>query len=63
MDFEFETRWRQLLAALEARFGGGMDVYLTEKIGVSIMGTYMLPVTDLEDFAYAGAQFGLFYRF
>jgi len=26
MDVEFETRWRELLSVLEARFGGGMDL-------------------------------------
>lgn len=39
MDFEFETRWRQLLAALEARFGGGMDLQdILYLVGVQELG-------------------------
>ena len=46
-----------------ARFGTGLEVYMTENIGVSLMGTYVLPTSDLDRFDYVGVQIGLIYRF
>ena len=39
MDYTFETRWRDLLGVLEARFGGGMDLQdVLYLIGVQELG-------------------------
>jgi len=39
MDVEFETRWRKLLATLEQRFGGGMDLQdILYLVGVQELG-------------------------
>ena len=46
-----------------ARFGLGLDVYVTEKVGVSMMGTYVLPTGNLDDRDYVGVQIGLIYRY
>jgi hypothetical protein len=49
--------------AFAARFGAGLDVYVTENAGVSLMGTYVLPTGSLEQLDYVGVQIGLIYRF
>ena len=46
-----------------ARFGGGIDFYVTEKIGVSLDGSYVLPTGDLKDFDYFSIAWGFQYRF
>lgn len=45
------------------RFGGGLDVYLTEVIGVSLDTSYVLPTGDVEDLDYVSVGAGVFFRF
>jgi hypothetical protein len=46
------------------RFGGGLDVYLTKHIALTIDTTYVLPTTDdLEDLDYVSVGWGLSYQF
>jgi hypothetical protein len=47
-----------------ARFGGGLDVYVTRNIAISVDATYVLPVTeDLEDLDYLSVAWGVLFRF
>jgi hypothetical protein len=47
-----------------ARFGGGLDVYVTRNIAISVDATYVLPVTeDLEDLDYLSVGWGVLFRF
>jgi hypothetical protein len=46
-----------------ARFGGGVDLYLTENLAFQASSSYVLPTGDLDDFAYVSLVFGLQYRF
>jgi hypothetical protein len=46
------------------RFGGGLDVYVTRYIVISVDATYVLPVTDdLEDLNYLSVGWGVVFRF
>jgi hypothetical protein len=46
------------------RFGGGLDVYLTRNIALSIDTTYVLPVSnDQDNLDYVSVGWGLLYRF
>lgn len=46
-----------------ARFGGGLDLYLTENVALDFDASYVLPTGDLEDFDYVSLGWGLLYRF
>jgi hypothetical protein len=46
-----------------ARYGAGVDIYLTRSVGMNLGGSYVMPIDDLEDFGYAVGEIGLFYRF
>jgi hypothetical protein len=47
-----------------ARFGGGLDVYVTRHIAISVDTTYVLPVSDaLEGFDYLSVGWGVLFRF
>ena len=46
-----------------ARYGGGLDVYFTRHIGITLGGSYVMPIDDLKDLDYAVGEVGLFYRF
>jgi opacity protein-like surface antigen len=46
-----------------ARFGGGLDFYITENIVVSAGVDYLLPAGDVEDLDYVSFGGGLQYRF
>ena len=46
-----------------ARFGGGIDIYATEKFAVSLDTSYVLPTGDLKDFDYVSIAWGFQYRF
>ena len=46
-----------------ARFGGGLDFYITEKIVISAGVDYLLPTGDVEDLDYVSFGGGLQYRF
>lgn len=46
-----------------ARFGGGLDVYVTEHIAVWARSTYVLPAGDVSDVDYVSFGGGLQYRF
>jgi opacity protein-like surface antigen len=46
-----------------ARFEGGIDIHITEAIGVNLRAGYMLPISHLNGFKHAMAGAGLFYRF
>ena len=46
------------------RVGGGLDVYVTSNIAISVDTTYVLPVSDaLEDFDYLSVGWGVLFRF
>ncbi|MCA9504947.1 MAG: porin family protein [Spirochaetaceae bacterium] len=46
-----------------ARFGGGVDFYLTRHVGLSLDTSYVLPVGDVEDLDYVSVGAGVFFRF
>jgi opacity protein-like surface antigen len=46
-----------------ARFGGGVEIYATEKIAVNLDASYVLPTGNLKDFDYISIGFGAQYRF
>ena len=46
-----------------ARFGGGLDLYLTEQLAFQASSSYVLPTGDIYDVAYVSLVFGLQYRF
>jgi len=46
-----------------ARFGGGLDFYITESIVASAGVDYLLPTGDVEDLDYVSFGWGLQYRF
>ena len=46
-----------------ARFGGGLDFYLTESLALTLDASYVLPTGDLADFDYVSLGWGLQYRF
>ena len=46
-----------------ARFGGGIDIHVTEAFGVTVGAAYMLPISHLNGFKHATVGGGLFYRF
>jgi hypothetical protein len=47
-----------------ARFGGGLDVYVTRNIVINVDATYVLPVSDpLDDLDYLSVGWGLLFRF
>jgi opacity protein-like surface antigen len=46
-----------------ARFGGGLDIYTTEHIVVSLDAAYILPTGDLKTFDYVSIGWGFQYRF
>jgi hypothetical protein len=50
-------------AEFAARFGGGVDVHVTERFGVTIGGSYVMPTEDLDNLDYASGEAGFFYRF
>jgi hypothetical protein len=49
--------------AFAARFGAGIDLHVTERFGVTIGGSYVLPTEDLDNLDYASGEVGFFYRF
>jgi opacity protein-like surface antigen len=49
--------------SLAFRLGGGLDVYATKHIAVSLEGSYVLPVTGIKNFRYGSISLGLQYRF
>ena len=46
-----------------ARFGGGVEFYVTENIGLSVDTGYVLPTGDVEDLDYVSVGAGVFFRF
>ena len=46
-----------------ARFGGGVDAYVTENVYFNIEAAYVLPTGDLDDFGIIPISGGLGYRF
>ncbi len=46
-----------------ARFGGGVDFYLSENIGLSLDTSYVVPTGDVEDLDYVSVGAGVFFRF
>ena len=46
-----------------ARFGGGIDLHMSEHFGVTIGGSYVLPTGDLDNLDYVSGEAGFFYRF
>jgi hypothetical protein len=46
------------------RLGGGLDVYVTRRIAISVDTTYVLPVSDaLDDMDYVSVGWGVLFRF
>ena len=46
-----------------ARFGGGVDFYLSENVGLSLDSSYVVPTGDVEDLDYVSLGAGVFFRF
>lgn len=47
-----------------ARFGGGLEIYVTRNIVINVDATYVLPVTSpLDDLDYISVGWGVLYRF
>jgi opacity protein-like surface antigen len=46
-----------------ARFGGGVDVYVTENIAITGDASYMMPTGDLEDLDFVALSLGAMWRF
>ena len=46
-----------------ARFGGGIDIYMTENIVFTLETDYVLPTGDVEDLDYVSIGWGFQYRF
>jgi len=46
-----------------ARFGGGVEFYVTENIGLSVDSSYVIPTGDVEDLDYVSVGAGVFFRF
>jgi opacity protein-like surface antigen len=46
-----------------ARFGAGIDVYLTKNTAATVEASYVLPTGDLKDLDYVSVNAGLQYRF
>ena len=44
------------------RYGGGLDVYLTEHVGLNLSLAYLLPTAEL-DLDYVAGRAGIFYKF
>jgi opacity protein-like surface antigen len=51
------------LTDFAARFGGGIDVYLTENIVLTAGADYVLPTGDVKDLDYVSIDWGFQYRF
>jgi hypothetical protein len=49
--------------AVAGRFGAGLDVYLTQKVVLTLAANYMLPNNPIEDRQYTSLAGGLQYRF
>jgi opacity protein-like surface antigen len=50
-------------ADFAARFGAGLDIYITRNILVDLHASYVLPVDDLEDLDFVSIGWGFGYRF
>jgi hypothetical protein len=48
---------------LAARFGGGLDIYMTSNIGFYLDVTYLLTTGDVEGLDHIGLSLGAIYRF
>ncbi len=46
-----------------ARFGGGVELYVTEHAGLSVDSSYVIPTGDVEDLDYVSVGAGVFFRF
>jgi hypothetical protein len=47
-----------------ARFGGGLDIYVTRNIAISVDAAYVLPVSNaLDGLEYVSVGWGILYRF
>ena len=49
--------------AFAARFGGGLDVYLSPNVVIALDGSYVLPTGDADGLNYVSWSLGLQYRF
>jgi outer membrane protein W len=49
--------------AFAARFGVGVDIYITERVLMNIDADYVMPTGNVEDFDYVGVRWGFQYRF
>ncbi len=45
------------------RVGGGIDIYATENIVVTLDATYVVPTGDVDDLDYLSIGWGVQYRF
>ena len=45
------------------RFGGGIDLYATKNVVVTVGADYVLPFDDLKDLDYISIGWGIEYRF
>lgn len=61
--FSVNIRSHDSETALAARFGGGIDVYLTGALAFQLASSYVLQTGDLDGFDYVSLIAGLQYRF
>lgn len=59
----FSAQARERITKVAARFGGGLDFYLTENVVVSAEGSYLMPTGKLSGLDYYSFSLGLQYRF
>jgi hypothetical protein len=57
------TSFRDTDVDVALRFGGGLDIYATESIVVSVEGSYLMPTGKLDDLDYYSIGLGMQYRF
>ena len=58
-----QTSFQRTDTDFAARFGGGIDFYATENIGVTLDTSYVVPTGDVSDLDYVSVGAGVFFRF
>ena len=57
------TNFKKTDTGFAARFGGGVDFYLTEVVGLSLDTSYVVPTGDVKNLDYVSVGAGVFLRF
>jgi opacity protein-like surface antigen len=58
-----DTNVSQSDTAFTARVGGGLDYYLSDRVGLTAEAAYVIPTHELHGFDYVSVGWGVFYRF